>query len=64
MPQTRLPPNQRLRLALPPIGERPFAVLRLNIVVAGDIMLTAFGRLTPALRWGAAETHDLWVDAL
>jgi hypothetical protein len=51
-------PNQRLQLALLPIGDRPLAVLRGRFVVDGEIVLTSFALLTPALRRGAAETHN------
>jgi hypothetical protein len=46
-----------LQLALPPIGARPLAVLRGGFIIYGEIVLTPFVHLTPALRWGAAETH-------
>ena len=55
---SRLQPNQRLQLALPPFGVRPLAVLRGVLVDDGEHMLTSFVPLTPALRWGAAETHN------
>jgi hypothetical protein len=58
MKRATLQPNQRLQLTLPPIGDRPLAVLRRNIIVDGQIVLTSFVPMTPALRWGAAETHD------
>jgi hypothetical protein len=51
-------PNKRLQLALPPIGVRPLAVLRGRLLFVGEIVLTSFVRLTPALWWGAAETHN------
>jgi hypothetical protein len=47
-----------LQLALPPFGIRPLAVLRGGLIIDGDIMLTSFVRMTPALGWGAAETHN------
>jgi hypothetical protein len=46
-----------LQLALPPIGVRPLAVLRGRLVMDGKIVLASFIQITPALRWGAAETH-------
>jgi len=49
-------PNQRLQLALPPFGARPLAVLRSRPAMNGVIVLTSFVHMTPALRWGAAET--------
>jgi len=52
------PPNQRLQLTLPPVGDRPLAVLRGVLVVVGEIALASSVPLTPALRWGAAETHN------
>ncbi len=51
-------PNQRLQLALPPFGARPLAVLRGGLIDRGEFVLVAFVLLTPALRWGAAETHN------
>jgi len=51
-------PNQRLELALPPFGVRPLAVLRGGHLGVGEHLLVAFVQLTPALRWGAAETHN------
>jgi len=51
-----------LQLTLPPIGDRPLAVLRGVLVEVGEIMLASFVWLTPALRWGAAETHDRSAD--
>jgi hypothetical protein len=50
--------NQRLQLALPPIGVRLWAVLPSWLVMDGKIVLTSFVQLTPTLRWGAAETHN------
>ena len=50
------PPNQRLQLALPPFGARPLAVLRSRLIMDGEIALTCFVRMTPALQRGAAET--------
>jgi len=50
--------NQRLQLALPPFGLRPLAVLRCVLLGDGKHMLVASVRMTPALRWGAAETHS------
>jgi hypothetical protein len=47
-----------LQLALPPFGERPLAVLRGGFIKYGELMVFAFVRMTPALRWGAAETHN------
>ena len=55
---SRLQPNQRLQLALPPFGERPLAVLRSVIFGEGEYMPDAFVRMTPVLQWGAAETHN------
>ncbi len=55
---SRFQPNQRLQLALPPIGVRPLAVLRGGFSMDGEIVLTSFVRMTPALRRGAAETHN------
>jgi hypothetical protein len=52
-----LPSNQRLQLTLPPIGDRPLAVLRGGLVHVGEHMLTSFVAFTPALQRGAAETH-------
>jgi hypothetical protein len=52
------PPNQRLQLTLLPIGDRPLAVLRSRLIMNGEIVLTSFVRITPAFRWGAAETHN------
>ncbi len=52
-----LPSNKRLQLTLPPIGDRLFAVLRGVVLAAGEGMLVAFVLLTPARRWGAAETR-------
>jgi hypothetical protein len=54
---SRLQPNQRLQLTLPPFGDRPLAVLRGGFIIDGEIVLTSFVRMPPALRWGAAETH-------
>jgi hypothetical protein len=55
----RLPlPNQRLQLALPAFGVRPLAVLRRGHLRVREHLLVAFVQLTPALRWGAAETHN------
>jgi hypothetical protein len=53
-----LRPNQRLQLALPPFGARPWAVLRSGSIIDGEIVLASFVRMTPALRRGAAETHN------
>jgi hypothetical protein len=47
-----------LQLALPPFGGGPLAVLRDVLLDDGEQMLFAFVYMTPALRWGAAETHD------
>jgi hypothetical protein len=47
-----------LKLALPPIGERPLAMLRGVLVDVGEIVLASFVRMTPALQRGAAETHN------
>jgi hypothetical protein len=47
-----------LQLALPPFGDRPLTVLRSGFIIAGEIVLTSFVHLTPALRRGAAETHN------
>ena len=52
-----MPPNQRLQLALPPFGDRPLAVLRGGLIIDGEVVLTSFVRMTPALQRGAAETH-------
>jgi hypothetical protein len=52
------PPNQRLQLALPPIGDRPLAVLRSRLIMDGEIVLASFVHMTPALQRGAAETHN------
>ena len=52
------PPNQRLQLTLLPFGDRPLAVLRGGLVDVGEIVLTSFVRMTPALQRGAAETHN------
>jgi hypothetical protein len=49
--------NQRLQLTLLPFGARPLAVLRGGFIMGGEIVLTSFGRMTPALQRGAAETH-------
>jgi hypothetical protein len=46
-----------LQLTLPPFGDRPLAVLRGGLIMNGEIVVVAFVRLTPMLRWGAAETH-------
>jgi hypothetical protein len=56
-------PNQRLQLALPPVGDRPLAVLRGALIMDGEIVLTSFVRMTPALRRGAAETHNRYAAA-
>jgi hypothetical protein len=50
-------PNQRLQLALPPIGDRPLAVLRGGRLDDGEDKPVALVRLTPALLRGAAETR-------
>jgi hypothetical protein len=55
---SRLPPNQRLQLTLPPIGDRPLAVLRGGFVDDGKHMLASFVHMTPALLRRAAETHN------
>jgi hypothetical protein len=34
------------------------AVLRGGFIIDGEIVLTSFAHLTPALQWGAAETHN------
>jgi hypothetical protein len=47
-----------LQLALPPSGDRPLAVLRGGFIIDGEIVLTSFVRMTPALQRGAAETHN------
>jgi hypothetical protein len=52
------PPNQRLQLALPPLGVRPLAVLRSASFIDGEVVVTSFVHMTPALRRGAAETHN------
>jgi hypothetical protein len=52
-----MPPNQRLQLALPPIGDRPLAMLRGGFIIDGEIVVTSFVRMTSALQRGAAETH-------
>jgi len=52
------PSNQRLQLTLPPIGVWPLAMLRGGFVIDGKIVLNSFVRMTPAHRWGAAETHN------
>ena len=52
-----VPPNQRLQLTLPPFGDRPLAVLRGKCIIDGEIKLTSFVHMTPALQRGAAETH-------
>jgi hypothetical protein len=54
----RRPSNKGLQLALPPFGERPLAVLRGVLLGDAEHMLVAFVRMTPALRRGAAETHN------
>jgi hypothetical protein len=46
-----------LQLTLPPFGDGLSTVLRSGLVIDGEIVLTSFVRMTPALRWGAAETH-------
>jgi hypothetical protein len=51
-------PNQRLQLTLPAFGDRPLAGLRGGLLDDGEYMVTSFVRMTPALRWGAAETHN------
>jgi hypothetical protein len=51
-------PNQRLQLALPSFNDRPLALLRGGPLGLGEHMLVAFVRMTPALRRGAAETHN------
>ena len=58
VPEVSLPPNQRLQLTLPPIGDRPLAVLRGGLAKDGEHVLISFVRMTPALRRGAAETHN------
>jgi hypothetical protein len=52
------PSNQRLQLTLPPFGDRPLAMLRGGLIIDGEIVLTSFVHVTPALRRGAAETHN------
>jgi hypothetical protein len=47
-----------LQLTLPPIGDRPLAVLRSWLIMDGEIVLTSFVQMTPALQRGAAETHN------
>jgi hypothetical protein len=47
-----------LQLTLPPFGDRPLAMLRGGFIMDGKIVVVAFVHLTPALRWGAAETHN------
>jgi hypothetical protein len=47
-----------LQLTLPPFGELPLAVLRGGFIIDGEIVLSSFVPLTPALRRGAAETHN------
>ena len=55
---SRLQPNQRLQLPLPPFGERPLAVLRGGLLEDGKHVLVSFVRMTPMFRRGAAETHN------
>jgi hypothetical protein len=50
--------NKRSQLALPPFGVRPLAVLRGGSSMMNRDLLAAFAPMTPALRWGAAETHN------
>ena len=52
------PPNQRLQLTLPPFGHRPLAMLHGGLIMDGEIVLTSFALMTPALLRGAAETHN------
>jgi hypothetical protein len=47
-----------LQLALPPFGDRPLAVLRGGFIMNGEIVVTSFVPLPPALQRGAAETHN------
>jgi len=47
-----------LQLALQPFGARPLAVLRSRLIIDGEIVLTSFVEMTPALQRGAAETHN------
>jgi hypothetical protein len=49
---------KRLQLTLPPIGDRPLAMLRSGFIIDGEFVLTSFVRLTPALQRSAAETHN------
>jgi hypothetical protein len=47
-----------LQLALLPPGDRPLAVLRSEFILYGEIVLTSFALMTPALLRSAAETHN------
>jgi hypothetical protein len=47
-----------LQLALSPFGVWSLAVLRSGFSIDGENLLIAFVRVTPTLRWGAAETHN------
>jgi len=47
-----------LQLTLPPIGDRPLAMLCGGFIIDGEIVLTSFVGMTPALQRGAAETHN------
>ena len=56
--RVRTRPNQRLQLTLPPVGDRPLAVLRGGLLKDGEHVLTSFVPLPPAFQRGAAETHN------
>lgn len=45
--------NLRLQLALPPIRDRPLAVLRSRLIMNGEIVVTSFVHMTPALPHGS-----------
>jgi hypothetical protein len=57
-------PNQRLQLTLPPIGARPLAVLRGGAIMNGEIVVVAFVRMTPALRWAQLKRISVRLQAL